>query len=177
MIKYLDLKAINNKFNLSNVIKDILDSGYYLFGKKTEEFEKEWARYCKVKYCISCGNGLNALELIIKAFDFPKESEIIVAANTYIATILAISNNGLIPVLVEPKTNYTIDPPNDLLGLSYIKEIIKQDANINIHSIKRTIGYHDEIEIDNFASASLIRNKLLNKEIATLKLSKEIKRN
>ena len=110
MIKYLDLKAINNKFNLSNVIKDTLDSGCYLFGKKIEEFEKEWARYCKVKYCISCGNGLNALELIIKAFDFPKESEIIVAANTYIATILAISNNGLIPVLVEPKTNYTIDP-------------------------------------------------------------------
>lgn len=110
MIKYLDLKAINNKFNLSNVIKDTLDSGCYLFGKKTEEFEKEWAKYCKVRHCISCGNGLNALELIIKAFEFPKESEIIVAANTYFATILAISNCGHIPVLVEPLYNYTIDP-------------------------------------------------------------------
>ena len=61
-------------------------------------------------------------------------------------------------------TNYTIDTPNDLLGLSYIKEIIKQNANINIHSIKRTIGYHDEIENNGFASASYLRNKLLNKE-------------
>lgn len=61
-------------------------------------------------------------------------------------------------------SNYTIDTPNDLLGLSYTKEIVRQNANINIHPIKRTVGFHDTIENDSFASASLIRNKILNKE-------------
>jgi dTDP-4-amino-4,6-dideoxygalactose transaminase len=113
MIKYLDLKKINDKYDLSKHILDVLNSGVYLFGGKTQEFEYQWANYCKAKYCIACGNGLNALELIIKAFDFPKNSEIIVAANTYIATILAISNNNCYPVLVEPtKDKYTIDPNN-----------------------------------------------------------------
>lgn len=113
MIKYLDLKKINNKYKLDNAVSDVLDSGIYIFGTKTEEFEYQWAKYCRAKYCISCGNGLNALELIIKAFDFPKNSEIIVAANTYIATILAISNSGCYPVLVEPtKNKYVIDPNN-----------------------------------------------------------------
>lgn len=113
MIKYLDLKKINNKYKLDNVVSDVLDSGIYIFGTKTEEFEYQWAKYCRAKYCISCGNGLNALELIIKAFDFPKNSEIVVAANTYIATILAISNSGCYPVLVEPtKNKYVIDPNN-----------------------------------------------------------------
>lgn len=113
MIKYLDLKKLNDKYKLDEVIKNTLKSGVYLFGTKTQEFEYQWAKYCRAKYCISCGNGLNALELIIKAFDFPKKSEIIVAANTYIATILAISNNGHIPILVEPtKGKYVIDPYN-----------------------------------------------------------------
>jgi dTDP-4-amino-4,6-dideoxygalactose transaminase len=111
MIKYLDLKCLNENYKLDKVISEVLESGSYLFGNKTQQFEREWARYCGVNYCIACGNGLNALELIIKAYDFPKESEIIVAANTYIATILAISNNGHIPILVEPiKDGYTIDP-------------------------------------------------------------------
>lgn len=111
MIKYLDLKKLNSKYKLDKVIEDTLNCGIYLFGEKTKQFEKEWAKYCRVKYCVSCGNGLNALELIIKAYDFPKESEIIVAANTYIATILAISNNSHIPVLVEPvNKEYVIDP-------------------------------------------------------------------
>ena len=111
MIKYLDLKSLNSKYNLNQITDTVFDSGIYILGKKVEEFEKEWAKYCKVRHCISCGNGLNALELIIKAFDFPKESEIVVAANTYIASILAISNTGNIPVLVEPiKNKYTIDP-------------------------------------------------------------------
>lgn len=113
MIKYLDLKNINEKYKLEKAVSDVLDSGTYLFGNKTQEFEKEWARYCKAKYCVSCGNGLNALELVVKAFDFSSGSEIIVAANTYIATIIAISNNNCCPVLVEPTFGeYTIDPAN-----------------------------------------------------------------
>lgn len=113
MIKYLNLKELNNKFNLNQAISEVLDSGMYILGKKVEEFEKEWAKYCKVRHCISCGNGLNALELIFKGLDFSKDSEIIVAANTYIASILAISNCGYKPVLVEPTIgHYTIDPIN-----------------------------------------------------------------
>lgn len=111
MIKYLDLQAINTRYDLNKEINKVLESGSYILGDFSKEFERKWADYCGVNYCITCGNGLNALELIIKAYNFPKESEIIVAANTYIATILAISNNGHIPVLVEPKNGeYTIDP-------------------------------------------------------------------
>lgn len=111
MIKYLDLKKLNEYYKLDKVIAEVLDSGIYLFGKYTQEFEKKWAEYCGVNYCVACGNGLNALELIIKAYNFPKDSEIIVAANTYIATILAISNCGYTPILVEPKKGqYSIDP-------------------------------------------------------------------
>ena len=113
MIKYLNLKELNSKYKLTETIKKTLDSGVYLFGNKTQEFEYQWAKYCKARYCISCGNGLNALELIIKAFDFPMGSEIIVAANTYIATILAISNNNHNPILVEPSAGkYTINHNN-----------------------------------------------------------------
>ena len=71
-------------------------------------------------------------------------------------------------------SNYNIDTPNDLLGLSYTKEIIRQQANINIHPIKRTIGYHDTNEFNGFASASLIRNKILNKEDISNLVPKEV---
>ena len=72
-------------------------------------------------------------------------------------------------------SDYTVDTPNDLLGLSYTKEIIKQKANINIHPIKRTIGYHDTDELDGFASASLIRNKISNKENISNLVPNEVK--
>lgn len=71
-------------------------------------------------------------------------------------------------------SNHNIDTPNDLLGLSYTKEIIRQQANINIHPIKRTIGYHDTNEFNGFASASLIRNKILNKEDISNLVPKEV---
>lgn len=105
MITFLDLKKINERYRceMDAATKRVLDSGWYLLGKEVEEFEKDFAAYCGVKHCIGVANGLDALNLIIKAYGFGPGDEIIVPANTYIASILAISENGCTPVLVEPK--------------------------------------------------------------------------
>lgn len=107
MIKFLDLKKINERFRgeMDAAAKRVLDSGWYLLGGEVEAFEQEFASYCGVKYCIGVANGLDALNLIIKAYGFGPGDEIIVPANTYIASILAISQNGCTPVLVEPDWN------------------------------------------------------------------------
>ena len=104
MIKFLDLKKVNERFRreLDVAVKRVLDSGWYLLGKEVEKFEVDFASYCGVKHCIGVANGLDALNLIIKAYGFGPGDEIIVPANTYIASILAISENGCTPVLVEP---------------------------------------------------------------------------
>lgn len=113
MIKFLDLKAVNEQYRnqIDAAVKRVLDSGWYLLGKENEAFEKNFAQYCGAKYCIGVANGLDALNLIIKAYGFGSGDEIIVPANTYIASILAISENGCIPVLVEPDIcSYNINP-------------------------------------------------------------------
>lgn len=113
MIKFLDLEKINNRFRdeIDSKIKTILDKGWYLQGEENETFTKNFAQYCGTKYCIGVANGLDALNLIIKAMGFGIGDEIIVPANTYIASILAITQNGCTPVLVEPDINtYNINP-------------------------------------------------------------------
>lgn len=107
MIKFLDLHKVNERFRseMDAAIKRVLDSGWYLLGKEVEAFEQEFAAYCGVRHCIGVANGLDALNLIIKAYGFGPGDEIIVPANTYIASILAISENGCTPVLVEPDWN------------------------------------------------------------------------
>jgi len=113
MIKFLDLQAVNEAYRMQidSAVKRVLDSGWYLLGKEGEAFENEFAAYCEAKHCIGVANGLDALNLIIKAYDFGPGDEIIVPANTYIASILAISQNGCIPVLVEPDIRtYNINP-------------------------------------------------------------------
>ena len=113
MIKFLDLEKVNNRFRdeMDTRIKDILDSGMYLSGKWNDEFSKHFSSYCGTKYALGVANGLDAINLIIRAYGFGIGDEIIVPANTYIATILAISENGCTPVLVEPDINtYNINP-------------------------------------------------------------------
>jgi dTDP-4-amino-4,6-dideoxygalactose transaminase len=117
MIKFLDLKPINDSFEpeLSQSIKRVLNSGWYLLGNEVLNFEQEYAIYTETKYCVGVGNGLDALRLILKAYIemgvMQEGDEIIVPANTYIASILAITDNRLVPVLVEPDINtYNIDP-------------------------------------------------------------------
>ena len=116
MIKFYDLKAINQSFEpeLSYAISRVVKSGWYILGKEVESFEKEYANYIGTKYCIGVGNGLDALRLILKAYIelgvMEEGDEIIVQANTYIASILAITDNRLVPVLVEPDIDsYNID--------------------------------------------------------------------
>ena len=108
MIKYLDLKAVNSLYDeeIRSAVSRVLDSGWYLKGEATRRFEQHYAEYIGTRYCIGCGNGLDALTLIFRAYMemgvMQRGDEVIVPANTYIASILAITECGLKPVLVEP---------------------------------------------------------------------------
>jgi len=113
MIEYENLFLLNRQFmeGYRESFSDSLDKGWYILGNKVTVFETEFAAYCGSRFCAGLASGLDALILALKYFDFPEGSEVIVPSNTYIATILAIYNNGLIPVLVEPDINtYNIDP-------------------------------------------------------------------
>lgn len=117
MIKFLDLKEINKRHraNLLLAFERVLDSGWYIMGNELSQFETEFKEYCGTKHAIGVANGLDALILIIRAYKelgiFNEGDEIIVPANTYIASILAISANNLKPILVEPNIGtYNIDP-------------------------------------------------------------------
>ena len=116
-ISFLDLKAINATYRdeLIEASTRVIDSGWYILGEEVAAFEKEFAAYCGAQYCIGVANGLDALTLVIRAWKelglLKSGDEIIVPANTYIASILAISENGLTPVLIEPSLEtYNINP-------------------------------------------------------------------
>jgi len=112
-IPFLDLKSINlrSKDAFSEALNRVLESGWLVLGKETEAFESEFATYCESKYCIGVGNGLDALHLILRAYDIGEGDEVIVPSNTYIATWLAASYAGAKPVPVEPdEATYNINP-------------------------------------------------------------------
>lgn len=113
MIPFLPLKEINARYEdaMTESFKNVLSSGWYIMGEELSQFEKEFALYCGAKYCVGVGNGLDALLLILKALDIGPGDEVIVPANTFIASILAITGVGATPVLVEPDLDsYNIDP-------------------------------------------------------------------
>ena len=116
MIKFLDLQKVTSKYadEIHNAVNRVVDSGWYLQGKENEKFEENYSHYIGVKHTIGCANGLDALIWILRAYVemgvMKPGDEVIVPANTYIASILAITENGLKPVLVEPKLEtYQID--------------------------------------------------------------------
>ena len=116
MIKFLDLQKITAKYadEIHEAVDRVVDSGWYLQGAENEKFEKNYSAYIGSKHTIGCANGLDALIWIFRAYIemgvMTPGDEVIVPANTYIATILAITENGLKPVLIEPKlSNYQID--------------------------------------------------------------------
>lgn len=91
--------------------KEVYKKNWFIQGTEVEAFEKEFAEYCGAKYCIGCGNGLDALFLILKAYGIKEGDEVIVPSNTYIATALAVSYVGATPIFVEPRMDsYNIDP-------------------------------------------------------------------
>ena len=108
-IPFLSLKDVTAKYadEIHEAVKRVVDSGWYLQGKENELFEQHYAEYIGSKHCIGCANGLDALIWIFRAYIelgvMQPGDEVIVPANTYVATILAITENGLIPVLVEPR--------------------------------------------------------------------------
>lgn len=117
MIKFLDLKEITRQHSaeINRAIEETVNSGWYLQGERNKAFEKEYADYIGTDYAIGCGNGLDALTLIFRAYIemgvMEPGDEVIVPANTYIASILAITENGLKPLLVEPDPEtLQIDP-------------------------------------------------------------------
>ncbi len=117
MIPFLDLKAINAQYReeLIKAATRVIDSGWYIHGAELKAFESEFAAYCGTKHCIGVANGLDALTLTLRAWKelgkLKAGDKVIVPANTYIASILAITENRLKPVLVEPDENtYNIDP-------------------------------------------------------------------
>lgn len=119
MINFLDLKAINNQYQqeLKDACARVIDSGWYIMGNELTQFETEFAAYCGTKHAIGVANGLDALILTLRAWKelgkLQTGDEVIVQANTYIASILAITENDLIPVLVEPnQSTYNLDSEN-----------------------------------------------------------------
>lgn len=119
MIPFLDLKSVNSRYQseIEEAILRVARSGWYVLGDEVKSFEQCFARYCGVEHCIGTGNGLDALKLILYAYKemgvIQNGDEVIVPANTYIATILSITESGLVPVLVEPDIRtYNIDPLN-----------------------------------------------------------------
>lgn len=117
MINFLDLKAINNQYQqeLKEACARVIDSGWYIMGNELAQFETEFAAYCGTKHSIGVANGLDALILTLRAWKvlgkLQAGDEVIVQANTYIASVLAITENDLVPVLVEPNPgSYNLDP-------------------------------------------------------------------
>jgi dTDP-4-amino-4,6-dideoxygalactose transaminase len=112
-VPFLDLKSpyLELRSELDAAYKRVMESGWYILGKEVESFENEFSEYCGVKHCIGVGNGLEALHLILRAYGIGPGDEVILPANTYIATWLAVSYTGAIPIPIEPDLRtYNLDP-------------------------------------------------------------------
>lgn len=117
MIHFLNLRKLNQPFETAfhKKMKQFLEGGWYILGNEVKQFETDFGAYCGTKHCIGVGNGLEALVLIFKAYihlgKLQKGDEVIVPANTYIASVLAVLQADLVPVLVEPRlATYNLNP-------------------------------------------------------------------
>jgi dTDP-4-amino-4,6-dideoxygalactose transaminase len=113
MIEFLNLKRVNAPYDaaMREAIGRVLDSGWYVLGEEVAAFEREFAAYCGTRHCVGVGNGLDALHLIVRAYGIGLGDEVIVPANTFIATWLAVSHAGATPVPVDPDPHtHNIDP-------------------------------------------------------------------
>ena len=122
MISFLDLRKLNMRHEAAfkEAFDDLLNSGWFILGQKCTDFEKAFATYCGTKHCIGVANGLDALILILEAYremgKLKVGDEVLVPANTYIASILAIYKAGMVPVLVEPRLEDCLISPERLAG-------------------------------------------------------------
>ncbi len=147
MIKFLDLQKINQQYQaeLKQTAAEVIDSGWYMLGNRVVNFEKELCSYIKVPHAIGVANGLDALRLILRGYIeigiMKKGDEVIVPANTYIASILAVSDNGLIPILIEP------DSATFNLDISKIEEhITEQTKAIMVVHLYGRVCWSEDLE-------------------------------
>lgn len=146
-VPFLSLKDITEKYKdeLHEAVLRVTDSGWYLQGSENKKFEEDYAKYIGTKYCVGVANGLQALELMIRAckilYGWKDGDEIIVQANTYIATILAISQNNLKPVLIDPNEE-TLELDIDIIRKSISS---KTKALMLVHLYGRCL-YNESIE-------------------------------
>lgn len=103
MIPYLNLKKLHEPIieEIGTAIQKVLNNGWYILGEELENFEREYASFCGTRYCLGVGNGLEALHIILKAYGIGEGDEVIIPANTFIATALAVSYCGAVPILVD----------------------------------------------------------------------------
>lgn len=115
-IPFADFKPLHDKIKneIINEFTKVYDSNWFIQGDKVKEFEEAFADYCKAKYCIGCGNGLEAIELILRGYNIGENDEVIVCSHTFIASVLAISKTGATPILVEPETCFYLIDPNKI---------------------------------------------------------------
>ncbi|POF97755.1 DegT/DnrJ/EryC1/StrS family aminotransferase [Pseudomonas putida] len=131
MIDFLSLKAVNHQYRdeLLKACADVIDSGWYINGGALKRFESNFANYCEAQFCVGVANGLDALTLTLKAWKLlgrlKDGDEVIVPGNTYIASVLAITESGLTPVLVEPEpATFNIDPKAVCAAISERTKVI-----------------------------------------------------
>ncbi|MBZ9779430.1 DegT/DnrJ/EryC1/StrS family aminotransferase [Psychroflexus sp. CAK8W] len=168
MVKFLDLKAINEQYQVEiiDAMNSVLNSGWYIKGSAVSSFENNFAKYCGTKHCIGVANGLDALILIFRALiiqgKLQEGDEVIVPANTYIASILALTENKLEPILVEP------DPVTFNLSLEGIRSKItsKTKAVLSVHlygqlaeDVSQYCKEHNLLLIEDAAQAHGAKNK------------------
>ena len=163
MIKFLDLQKVTQKYSkeIHEAVSRVIDSGWYLQGKENETFEKEYSQYIGTQYTIGVANGLDALIWIYRAYIeigvMKPGDEVIVPANTYIATILALTENGLVPVLVEP--NYqTLEIDDNLIE----KAITKRTKSIFIVHQKHKFVAYKGTKVETFFAFTLIPANIYN---------------
>nr|WP_019241434.1 MULTISPECIES: DegT/DnrJ/EryC1/StrS family aminotransferase [Bacillus] len=150
MIKFLDLEAINNRHqsDIQESFQRVLQNSRYILGEEVTKFELEFSKYCNTNHCIGVGNGLDALSLILKAYDIKEGDEVIVPAHTYIATILAITSTGATPILIEP----------DINTLNIDLSLIERHINENTKAIMVVHLYGRVVEIDKLISLAKKHN-------------------
>lgn len=162
MISFLDLKKINKPYEAAfqQKLKEVLENGWYILGKEVETFETAFAKYCKTDYCIGVGNGLDALILIFKGYialgKLQKGDEVIVPANTYIASILAVLQADLVPVLVEPRLEtYNINP-----------DLIEEKITLKTKAILAVHLYGQSAEMERINQIAIQNNLLVVEDAA-----------
>lgn len=147
MVKFLDLKKINSNYKkeLQEACARVIESGWYIQGTELESFEKEFADFCGTKYAVGVANGLDALILVLRAWKeqgkLKDNDRVLVPANTYIASVMAITQNNLVPVLVEPDAKTFNVSLDNITSQSDIKAILAVHLYGQISPMKEIMAY------------------------------------